>query len=127
MKRKSKKSAAEKQWAVLTQRIARADKAAGAAQAALLAFVEAHLRKHPLSTATIAALDGRLRAGLPLCCKEGREYLATVVDPIWAAALNGWAYQSLSCKGAVPSDLAEYPAKLARIVTEPKTLARYDQ
>lgn len=69
------------------------------ADKALDDFVSDHLRDYPLSPAACNALRDRVRAGLPLCCKDGAAFLAAVVDPIWAEHLNEWAYDALTCRG----------------------------
>ena len=97
MKKSKALSAQLRRWKVLQRQVCAAMDAATAAERAFTDFVRAHLRKHPLSEWTQGLLVERVRSGRGLCCQEGREWLASTVDPIWTGVLNAWAYEHLSC------------------------------
>jgi hypothetical protein len=80
----------------------------------------AHMREFPLTPQVMDQLATMVGRGEALCCEAGRDRLRPLVDPLWADAINAWAYEHLSCKthGNRDEELASFKAKL--------TVAFYD-
>lgn len=60
--------------------------------------LQGYAKRRPLTPKEKKALVARVAAGEPLCCEEGLQWLTETVPPIWAEAINAWAYERLSCR-----------------------------
>jgi len=92
------------------------------AQEAKYRFYRSYCKQHPLTAKQYDWLVARVAAGGALCCDEGRKFLLSTVPPIWAALINHWAYEALSCKGNSKNhgeDVAKVRLQLRRDVPPP--------
>lgn len=97
---------------------------ADAADQAVTRYLKGHCQRHPLTEAQQRQLKEGLLSDKALCCKAGREFLSTVVDPIWAELLNGWAYEELSCTEVTDEDRERFSRKLDAVFGDYEVLFR---
>jgi hypothetical protein len=97
---------------VALEAVAQAQETLDVAEARLRAARALYAKVRPLTAAERDRFAARVKAGGPLCCKEGREWLLGQLSPLWACELNAWAYEALACSDKRPERLLEYADKV---------------
>lgn len=103
---------AVRQIEIARKAVAQAQEALATAEAQLRDARRAYAKARPLTESERDILACRVEGGSALCCREGRTWLRKRLPPIWAEALNDWAYRALACSERRPERIVEYGQKV---------------
>jgi hypothetical protein len=87
-------------WKERLASVVKAQRAVTRAEERARDFVEGHMLRHPLTEEQKERLIARVSSGGAICCAGGLRWLRQYFDSVWTRALNGWAYESLSCQNS---------------------------
>ncbi len=73
----------------------------------------------PITEAELMALTEHVRSGGALCCLDGLAWLRGRLPEPWAWAINGWAYENLSCSTGTVAERVARAEKVRAMPLQP--------
>lgn len=92
--------------------VVQANKKLSRAEARVAELRAVYAAARPLTEAERETLAKHVEEGGALCCHGGLKWLLERVPEPWAHALNGWAYERLSCERYEKSRYDGFAAKV---------------